>query len=281
MALTIHHLDGATLRPRGRRLVEGTGGLFEPGTLVCHCLLIETGDGLVLVDTGLGTADLADPTGRLGHLFALSSRPVTDPGRTLAAQVVALGHAIDDVRHIVVTHLDVDHAGGLGDFPGATVHVHADEHAAAMARATFRDRRRYFAIHWAHQPRWALHRPIDRTWRGFGAVLEPAGLPSGIVLVHLPGHTAGHCGVAVETGDGGWLLHAGDAYVDHRQLTDRPYLPIGMALFERFICTDHAAWRATIDDLRRLSGEGDVRLVCTHDAHYLRGSRSARPDRRP
>jgi glyoxylase-like metal-dependent hydrolase (beta-lactamase superfamily II) len=37
-----------------------------------------------------------------------------------------------DVRHIVLTHLDFDPAGGLGDFPHATVHMLADERDYAV-----------------------------------------------------------------------------------------------------------------------------------------------------
>jgi hypothetical protein len=49
-----HHLNTGTMCPIGRRLVNGTGGLFQRARMVCHCLLIETGDGLALVDTGIG-----------------------------------------------------------------------------------------------------------------------------------------------------------------------------------------------------------------------------------
>ena len=42
-----------------------------------------------------------------------------------------LGFSPDDVRHIVLTHLDFDHAGGIEDFPNARVHVLAREREAA------------------------------------------------------------------------------------------------------------------------------------------------------
>ncbi|WP_223281445.1 MBL fold metallo-hydrolase [Streptomyces antnestii] len=47
------------------------------------------------------------------------ARPVLDTGETAVRQVAALGYDIEDVRHIVLTHLDLDHAGGLRDFPPA------------------------------------------------------------------------------------------------------------------------------------------------------------------
>ena len=51
---------------------------------------------------------------------------------TAAHQIAALGYSLDEVRHIVLTHLDLDHAGGMADFPRAQVHVLAAEHNAAF-----------------------------------------------------------------------------------------------------------------------------------------------------
>ena len=63
--MRVHHLNCGTLCPHGRRLLAGEGGLLEPAEVVCHCLLIETDDGLVLLDTGFGVEDTRD-LGRLG-----------------------------------------------------------------------------------------------------------------------------------------------------------------------------------------------------------------------
>ena len=54
---------------------------------------------------------------------------------TAIRQLEALGHKASDVRHIVLTHLDFDHAGGLEDFPNATVHVMDAEFVAATGYA--------------------------------------------------------------------------------------------------------------------------------------------------
>ena len=61
MALKVHHLNCGTMCPVCARLINGQGGWLEPAQMVCHVLLIETPrDGLVLVDTGIGTRDIAD-----------------------------------------------------------------------------------------------------------------------------------------------------------------------------------------------------------------------------
>lgn len=44
---------------------------------------------------------------------------------------------VRDVRHIVLTHLDFDHAGGLDDFPEATVHMLQIERDVAVAQRSY------------------------------------------------------------------------------------------------------------------------------------------------
>lgn len=106
-------------------------GFLSAGQLVCHCLLIETEDGLVLNDTGLGPQDIARKNAL--HLgFKSLVRPMLNMEETAIYQVERLGFARKDVRHIVLTHLDFDHAGGLQDFPEAKVHIFDDEYEAAM-----------------------------------------------------------------------------------------------------------------------------------------------------
>ena len=57
----IHHLNCGTMCPRGARLLAGEGGWLASATTVCHCLLVEGAEGLVLVDTGFGIADTRNP----------------------------------------------------------------------------------------------------------------------------------------------------------------------------------------------------------------------------
>src|SRR4051812_46929814 len=104
--------------PRGARLLAGEGGLLAPARLVAHCLLLEAGGELVLVDTGYGTGDANNP-GRLGRPFRALVRPECNMHGAAIRQLEAMGLAPADVRHILIPPLDLDHAGGLGDFPAA------------------------------------------------------------------------------------------------------------------------------------------------------------------
>jgi glyoxylase-like metal-dependent hydrolase (beta-lactamase superfamily II) len=258
--MRVHHISAGTMCPIFGRSMN------REARMVCHCLLVETGAGLVLVDSGLGLADLADPRGRLGGAFTHITRPRRDPVEAAIRQIERLGFKPADVRHIVVTHLDLDHAGGIPDFPGATVHCYRPEHEAAVARATVGERHRY-RRHQIEGARFELHAPDgegDR-WLGFAAVKPLAGLD--IALVPLVGHTRGHAGVAVKT-EIGWLLHCGDAYFHEDEMDlDHQRCPLALRAFQRIIAVDDAARVANQGRLRelRLRHGGEVKLFCAHD----------------
>jgi len=271
----VHHLNCASFCPYGGRLVDGSGKLLREARLVTHTLLIETDAGLVLVDSGIGLHDVEDP-GRLGRARHLL-RPKLDPTETAVRQVEWLGFRREDVRHVVVTHLDLDHAGGLPDFPAATVHVYGAELYAATIRATSRERERYRPAHWAHGPRWRTYDLHGDRWFGFEAVQELEGLPPEILLVPLPGHTRGHCGVAVQ-GPRGWMLHAGDAYFFHGEVHEATRrCPPALSLFQRAMEIDPIARRHNQDRLRELvrAHAGEIRVFSAHDAEELAQAQAA------
>ena len=246
--MRIHHLDCGPMRPLGGALMDGVSpGLV--GRLTCHCLAIETkGEGLVLVDTGLGLRDMARPYPRLPALNAAALRFRFDPDRTALRHLKRLGFSPRDVRHIVMTHLDFDHAGGLVDFPEARVHLMEPEAVAAKRRRTVLDRLRYRPSQWGDTSRW--HTYPERAggrWFGFDAVVQLDNLPPEILLVPLPGHTPGHAGVAIE-GPRGWVLHAADTYFNraevHASEGEARTPPPGAVAYERLMATDPALAQA-------------------------------------
>ncbi len=103
----------------------------------------ETGEGLVLVDTGYGLSDVHHPHPRLSRTFRAMPNIRFGQTNTARYQIEAKGFDPRDVRHIGLTHLDFDHAGGLEDFPEATVHVMKKELDAFRQRAGVVARGRY------------------------------------------------------------------------------------------------------------------------------------------
>lgn len=257
--MKVHHINGLTMCPRAGRLLNGTG------RIVAHCLVVETGAGLVVVDTGLGVAAL-EKRQQLPAMFRHVVRPRLDPAETVLRQIEALGFSRADVRHIVMTHLDLDHAGGLADFPEATVHVFDDELTAALAPPTRFERERYFALHWGHGPRWSRARVDGERWFGFDAVRSLPGLPPEILLIPLTGHTRGHSGVAIEQGDR-WLLHCGDAYFYRGELdVAAPHCTVGFRVVERVVAAQNPARLANRDRLLALKrAHPEFTLFSAHD----------------
>jgi len=255
-------------------MLAGHGGWVAPTRLVAHCLLIEEGSELVLVDTGFGIQDVANPK-RLGQPFRALVQPRCQIGETAIRQIEALGLSPADVRHVLVTHLDADHAGGLGDFPDADVHLFAPELATAQ-EPPLRERRRYVSAQWSHGPKWVRHEVGGDRWFGFESVQLLPHLDAEIALVPLVGHSTGHAGVAVRTGDG-WLLHCGDAYF-HRGVVDTPpTCPWGLRVFEGITGHDAKARHHNQERLRELAREhgSEVRLICSHDPELF--DRAERP----
>jgi glyoxylase-like metal-dependent hydrolase (beta-lactamase superfamily II) len=239
--------------------------------LGCHCLLIETDQGLVLVDTGFGLDDINRPRPRLSGLFLRLDRIRFDERDTAIEQVRELGFKPEDVRHLVMTHLDFDHAGGISDFPWATVHVLADEATAARHRHGFLARRRYRPAQWRAAGRWQEYQAAGESWFGFAAVRQLVGLPPEILMVPLAGHTHGHAGIALRA-NGGWLFHAGDAYFSHAEMDpQQPRAPAGIAAYEWLMQVNGRARRHNRDRLRELARtQGEVRVFCSHDLDELR-----------
>lgn len=267
--MRVHHLNCGSFCPHGRRLINGEGGLLERASVVCHCLLIEAGDGLVLVDTGFGMEDARNPR-QLGVLFGAMMRPRPEVATTALAQIEALGFSAGDVKHIVTTHLDLDHAGGLPDFPEAEVHVFAPELQAAL-HPRLDERLRYIGgAHWKHSPRWIEHGAGGDDWFGFGSVRILPDLDTEVLLVPLLGHSRGHTGVAVKTAEG-WLLHCGDAYFNHGEVATPPSCPPVLRFFQNLTVVDRRARRSNQERLRELARtHGDeVKLFCAHDPREL------------
>lgn len=260
----VHHLNCATMCPVAGVLLGQAEGLGR-GKMICHCLLLETErDGLVLIDSGFGTRDVEGRT-QLSGAFRRFVGPALDPAETALAQVRALGFDPRDLRHLVLTHLDLDHAGGLPDFPWAKVHVHAREHAAAMARARFIERERYLTAHWQHGPAWEVYVEDGDTWRGLPAIQRLRGLDADVGLLPMHGHSRGHSAVIVRTDDR-WLVHAGDAYFHRRTVEGHGRVPLGLAAFERLTQVDGDRRRASAAALRQLRERyADLDLFCAHD----------------
>ena len=204
----------------------------------------------MLVDTGFGLRDVAAPRTRLSPFFLFLLSPEFREEMTAIRQLQRLGFRAEDVRHIVLTHLDFDHAGGLDDFPQAAVHMLRKERDYALRQKTWLDRQRFRPQQWSTRGNWRVYpSSAGEPWFGFDAVRQLAGLAPEILMVPLPGHTYGHAGIAVRSG-GQWLLQTGDAYFWHQEMDpDHPRCTPGLRLYHTLMEKDR---RQRLGNQRRL-----------------------------
>ncbi|MBT3322040.1 MAG: MBL fold metallo-hydrolase [Anaerolineae bacterium] len=175
--------------------------------------LIESKQGLLLVDTGLSTAEYDTPS-----LFTQSFRIATEmpfnPQESALIQVQKMGYKAEDIKHIILTHAHFDHISGITDFPQAQIHLYRKEYDAFIGK-----RRHFFDLAYdknyiAHKPDFQLYDDTGDKWFEFDAICLP--FSPEIWLIPLVGHSRGHCGVAIQREEG-WFLHCGDAAGDFRK----------------------------------------------------------------
>lgn len=154
--------------------------------LATRSLLVETRDGLVLIEAGYG--DKWNDKERA--MYALAPRTAVDA-------LAEIGVDPRDIAHVVLTHLHFDHAAGLTRedagalvpvFPNARVHVQRQEWLDALANKSTMTKT-YFRSHLDPvATQMELHdgacAPLDR-----------------ISLIPTPGHTWGHQSVLVAAAD--------------------------------------------------------------------------------
>lgn len=204
----------------------------------CFLILTDAGDA-VLVDSGPPVVDGSDP-----GPAALTAGFAAEPGEMVTAQLGRLGVGPADVRYLVSTHLDPDHAGHHHRFPAATLVVQAEHYAVARS-----DRVPRLA---AIRSRW------DRPELAVRTVAGDAELVPGIELVESSGHVPGHQSVLVWLAVTGPVLLAGDAVPMTGCLDPvrRPITPFDL---------DKAAVRASTAKLAAVAAAEGALVVCGHD----------------
>lgn len=241
--------------------------------VVCHCLLLETDQGLVLIDTGLGVQDYLHTKQRLGSLVSRLGRIENNLELTAIAQIQRLGFSPQDVRHILVSHLDFDHAGGISDFPHATVHVLSSEYNATQNLFSLKNKARYKTQQFKQHRYWNfIEHEQGEAWFNLYQVQGFHLFQDEILLIPLLGHSKGHCGIAIKQKEG-WLFFCGDAYYSHLQLDPKNKLRT-LDKLERVFAENN---QMRVDNLHKIQQLAhttkNIEIICAHDpielARYL------------
>lgn len=178
--------------------------------------LIDTGDALVLVDTGWHESLRENPVRALNRLALSMYQGRQQPGQELPAHLARLGYGLADITHVVMTHLHSDHASGLPYLVGSKAPVYLGPGEWREANLS-----PFYIKH-------MFRLPLDYRTVGYQPIAGLSGFDRGhdllgdgrVVLLPTPGHTHGHQSVLVR-GRRDVLLTADIAY-------DREALAMGI-----------------------------------------------------
>jgi glyoxylase-like metal-dependent hydrolase (beta-lactamase superfamily II) len=170
------------------------------------------GAGLMLIDTGFHASLAVDPKANMGPVLGRVFHPRMGPDDGMPDQLRARGLDPSEVAVVVMTHLHVDHASGVSQFPGATFIVSGREwHAASKEKGLTGG---YVRRQFDHAFDW---RTLDfdgddvSSFASFARTLDLFGDGS-VRLAYTPGHTLGHMSVVLRTRAGEFLVAADAAY---------------------------------------------------------------------
>lgn len=239
--------------------------------------LVETSEGWVLLDTGMSRSAHESPVNTAAYRDGGADAPNLDTpwhlypappspelwnwgkgGDPLVAALAEVGLALADIALAAVSHMHVDHSGGIPTLARAGVPIAIQRRELDFVRSG--------AVGLAdgfHEADWS--EPGTR-WR----ILDgDETLAPGVHAVSTPGHTPGHMSFRVELADTGTWLMAGDAADLGQNFLDR--VPCGS--YAGGTPSDEANASASFDRLLELAGDTTAHLIPGHDQVILNAVR--------
>jgi len=168
-----------------------------------RCLLLEHDDGLVLIDSGIGSKEGT----RFREIYGIDNLGAAS-ATWLDEAMAELGFSASDVRTVINTHLHFDHAGGntraagtevVPSFPRARYVVQRGELAFA-SHTNERTAASYFPHNWSP----LVSRDVLDQVEGDVEVLP------GVRVFTTPGHVPHHQSVLIDGGGGAVACFLGD-----------------------------------------------------------------------
>jgi glyoxylase-like metal-dependent hydrolase (beta-lactamase superfamily II) len=213
-----------------------------PGILL-HC-----DGGWLLLDTGFNTALMHDAAlRRRFHGDPIHRAILPGPGEPLEEALSHAGIEMSDVHAVGLSHLHLDHAGGLRHFTGVPVHCQRRELEYGLSPEA--ERHAIFRI------------DFDDPKHDWRLVDGDAEIAPGVTAVLTSGHTPGHQSFIVDLDDsvgGGGFVFAFDA-ADLTENLDREVSVGGRV---------DATPEESVEQIRRLkalAADRDYRLIPGHD----------------
>ncbi len=202
---------------------------------------IDTDDGWVVYDTGCDPEVAVDPERVWGGL-AKAFRIEMGPEDHQVARLATIGIAPPDIRHVIVSHLHMDHAGGIRLFPESKIWLQKAE------------------LRWAMYPDRIgaggfIRTDYDHPSIDYELVEGDAQIVEGVHVVLTDGHTPGHQSLVVDLPAGRYVL-TGDCAYEHRQVERCVPPPVA---------SDEVAAARSLARIRAFKTRDNARLIVSHD----------------
>lgn len=256
--ITIDVLDRGSFEADLNYMVEGavlgTDNDRNPETefreFPVYNLVVDHPEGTILWDTGIHH-EAGDGHWPQGVYNAFPAKEASD--HRLDDDLKANGWEIDDIDHVIMSHLHVDHSGGLPFFAGrdTPILVHQDEIKFAYYSAVTGDGGAGYLLDDIHH---------DFNWQVIKS--HHTEYFDGIELIHSPGHTPGVLSMLVHLDDGHSVLFTADEAYMGRNYHDEEALGAGLLW-------DRVAWRESLDYLKEMERRHDAELVFGHDPDQI------------
>lgn len=200
----------------------------EPAvTVPCPAYLIRhPSAGAILVDTGLHPSVATDGQENLGRLAARFGKPALAPGADVPAQLRARGLDPGEIPIVVMTHLHLDHASAISEFPNSTFVISEVEWEAATVgpKPSLNGyRRSHFDYAFDYRTVDFDRGGID-SYSSFARCFDLFGDGS-IRLAYTPGHSAGHMSVIAHLAERDFVIGGDAVYMQAQLEGDAPLAP--------------------------------------------------------
>ena len=208
-----------------------------PITIPLSMFLIDHPKGLVVFDTGLNVDNLPEAMRNDAH---------STPDQRIDRQMARLGYRPEDVKYVILSHMHVDHVGGMTLFPDATFIVRKEELRMAWWPESYEGG--YFFIDYKNTRGYKYLQPRDDEE-------VDVFFDRSLILIDTKGHSRGHQSLIVNLPKSGRIVLAGDAVQVAANLSEA-ILP--------GICWNSEMAVRSIEKLQHMQKEG-MQIILGHD----------------